>query len=235
MTAVSGHLASIFSGLLQFGSVVMLAVGALFPIVDPLGGAPIYLAMTTGLSSLERTRMAKAIAINSFLLLIASTLVGAYVLDFFGVSIPSVQVAGGIVVCLIGWSLLNSPDASPAVERDAPETPDALSQRAFYPMTMPLTVGPGSISVALTLGANPPPGFRPLLMTALGHGLGILLVAVSIYLCYRYADRILRTLGPTGTSVVMRLSAFILLCIGVQICWNGVHSLLASTFPSLVP
>jgi multiple antibiotic resistance protein len=71
-------------------------------------------------------------------------------------------------------------------------------------------------------------------MTALGHGLGILLVAVSIYLCYRYADRILRTLGPTGTSVVMRLSAFILLCIGVQICWNGVHSLLASTFPSLV-
>ena len=83
-----------------FGSIVMLAVGALLPIVDPLGGAPIYLAMTEGLTSDERSRMAKAVAVNSFLLLIASTLVGAYVLDFFGVSIPAVQVAGGVVVVM---------------------------------------------------------------------------------------------------------------------------------------
>jgi multiple antibiotic resistance protein len=223
---------SIFHDLLHFGSVVMLAIGALLPIVDPLGGAPIYLAMTVGLTSAERSRMAKAVAINSFLLLLASALIGAYVLDFFGVSIPSVQVAGGIVVCMIAWSLLNSPNSPPALERNAPQAPtaDDLSQQAFYPMTMPLTVGPGSISVALTLGANPPPGFRPLLATALAHALGILLVAVSVYLCYRYADRILRRLGPTGTSVVVRLSAFILLCIGVQIGWNGVHGLVTTGF-----
>jgi multiple antibiotic resistance protein len=204
----------------------------LLPIVDPLGGAPIYLAMTVGLTSAERSRMAKAVAINSFLLLLASALVGAYVLDFFGVSIPSVQVAGGIVVCMIAWSLLNSPNSPPALERNAPQTPtaDDLSQQAFYPMTMPLTVGPGSISVALTLGANPPPGFRPLLATALAHALGILLVALSVFLCYRYADRILRRLGPTGTSVVVRLSAFILLCIGVQIGWNGIHGLVTTGF-----
>jgi multiple antibiotic resistance protein len=225
---------AIFHVLVHFGSVVMLAVGALLPIVDPLGGAPIYLAMTAGLTSAERSRMAKAVAINSFLLLTASALIGAYVLDFFGVSIPSVQVAGGIVVCMIGWSLLNSPDSTPAVERNPPETATAedLSKRAFYPMTMPLTVGPGSISVALTLGANPPPGFRPLLATALAHAMGIFLVAVGVYLCYRYADRILRRLGATGTSVVVRLSAFILLCIGVQICWNGVHALVVSGFLS---
>jgi len=223
---------SIFHDLLHFGSLVMLAVGALLPIVDPLGGAPIYLAMTVGLTSAERSRMAKAVAINSFLLLLASALVGAYVLDFFGVSIPSVQVAGGIVVCMIAWSLLNSPNSPPALERNAPQTPtaDDLSQQAFYPMTMPLTVGPGSISVALTLGANPPPGFRPLLATALAHALGILLVALSVFLCYRYADRILRRLGPTGTSVVVRLSAFILLCIGVQIGWNGIHGLVTTGF-----
>jgi multiple antibiotic resistance protein len=223
---------SIFHDLLHFGSVVMLAVGALLPIVDPLGGAPIYLAMTVGLTSAERSRMAKAVAINSFLLLLASALIGAYVLDFFGVSIPSVQVAGGIVVCMIAWSLLNSPNSPPALERNAPQTPSAddLSQQAFYPMTMPLTVGPGSISVALTLGANPPPGFRPLLATALAHALGILLVAISVYLCYRYADRILRRLGPTGTSVVVRLTAFILLCIGVQIGWNGIHGLVTTGF-----
>ncbi len=223
---------SIFNGLVHFGSVVMLAVGALLPIVDPLGGAPIYLAMTAGLDSGERARMAKAVGINSFLLLLASALIGAYVLDFFGVSIPSVQVAGGIVVCLIAWSLLNSPNTPPAVDRDPAHTatPDDLSQRAFYPMTMPLTVGPGSISVALTLGANPPAGLRQLLLTTLAHAVGILLVALGVYFCYRYADRILRKLGPTGTSVVVRLTAFILLCIGVQICWNGIHALVTSGF-----
>jgi multiple antibiotic resistance protein len=97
-------------------------------------------------------------------------------------------------------------------------------------MTMPLTVGPGSISVALTLGANPPPGFRSLLATSLAQALGILIVALGVYLCYRYADRILQRLGATGTSVVVRLSAFILLCIGVQIGWNGIHGLIAGGF-----
>jgi multiple antibiotic resistance protein len=218
----------VFNDLVHFGSVVTLAVGALLPIVDPLGGAPIYLAMTAGLSSAERTRMAKLVAVNSFLLLVASALIGAYVLDFFGLSIPSVQVAGGVVVCVIAWSLLNSPNAQPVVDHIARQdaNPEELSERAFYPMTLPLTVGPGSISVALTLGANPPAGFRQLLLTALGHTAGILLVAIGVYFCYRYADRILRKLGASGTNVVVRLTAFILLCIGVQICWNGIHALL---------
>jgi multiple antibiotic resistance protein len=223
----------ILHALVHFGSIVMLAVGALLPIVDPLGGAPIYLAMTAGLSSAERTKMAKSVAINSFLLLVASVLIGAYVLDFFGLSIPSVQVAGGVVVCMVAWSLLNGPNAPPAVDQNARQTvtPEDLSQRAFYPMTLPLTVGPGSISVALTLGANPPEGFRQLLLTAFAHAVGILLVALGVYFCYRYADVILRKLGTTGTSVVVRLTAFILLCIGVQICWNGIHALIAGNYP----
>jgi multiple antibiotic resistance protein len=222
----------IVDAFLKFGSVVMLAVGVLFPIVDPLGGAPIYLAMTAGLTSIERSRMARSVAVNSFLLLLASALVGAYVLDFFGLSIPAVQVAGGGVVCMIAWSLLNSPTSPAARGRDgaAAGAPEDLEQRAFYPMTMPLTVGPGSISVALTLGANPPAGLRPLLLTTLAHAMGILLVALSVFLCYRYADRIVSKLGPTATSVVVRLSAFILLCIGVQICWNGIHALIVSGF-----
>jgi multiple antibiotic resistance protein len=225
--------AAILSEVLHFGSVVMLAIGALLPIVDPLGGAPIYLAMTANLTTAERNRMAKAVAVNSFLLLMASALAGAYVLDFFGLSIPAVQVAGGIVVCLIGWQLLNSPNTQPAVDRTTAPSPDELSQQAFYPMTMPLTVGPGSISVALTLGANPPAGFRQLLVTALAHAVGIFLVALGVFLCYRYAQVILRKLGPTGTGAVVRLTAFILLCIGVQICWNGVRGLIASGFPGL--
>jgi len=207
----------------------------LLPIVDPLGAAPIYLAMTNGFTPEERARTAKAVAVNSFLLLIASTLIGAYVLDFFGLSIPAVQVAGGIVVCSIAWAMLNSPNSPPVLARNGPSavSADDVSQRAFYPLTMPLTVGPGSISVALTLGANPAQGLRPLVVTAVAHALGMAIVALSVYLCYRYADRILRRLGPTGTGVVVRLSAFILLCIGVQICWNGLHSLLLSAFPKV--
>src|SRR5579862_6667625 len=168
-----------------FTGIVFIAVAALLPIIDPFGGAPIYLAMTSGLSSEERARTAKLVALNSFALLLASILVGAYVLDFFGVSIPAVQVAGGIVVCALAWSLLNGP-ITPAVSPSAaPSNPDSLRQRAFYPLTMPLTVGPGSISVAVTLGANPPRNLRALLTTTLAHVLGVLITVLAVYLCYR--------------------------------------------------
>jgi multiple antibiotic resistance protein len=218
----------IFQDIQHFIGVVLIAIAALFPIVDPLGGAPIYLAMVSSLTPADRARTARLVAINSFFLLLVSILIGAYVLDIFGVSIPAVQVGGGLIVCAIGWSFLMTP-GSPAVS-DRESTPDAdvLSQRAFYPLTMPLTVGPGSISVAITLGANPPRGLRPLFTTALAHVVGVFIVALSIYLCYRYADRILNKLGRTGTNVLIRLSAFILFCIGVQIIWNGLRALLAT-------
>jgi len=168
----------------HFVKTVLLAAVALLPIVDPLGSAPIYLAMTDGLSSEQRRPLSKAVAVNSFILLIASALIGAYVLDFFGLSIPAVQVAGGMVVSVVAWSLLNRPD-SPAPLARTTEPPTAtsnLSARAFYPLTMPLTVGPGSMSVALTLGANPEPGLRQQVVTALAHTLGILFLAISVHL-----------------------------------------------------
>jgi multiple antibiotic resistance protein len=224
---------SALEGLRYFLGIVVVAVGALLPIVDPLGGAPFYLAATTGLTPEQQRATAKAVAIYSFALLAASIFAGAYVLAFFGLSIPAVQVGGGLVVCAIAWALLNSPSSTAGLAGKAPAAGE-LEQRAFYPLTMPLTVGPGSISVALTLGANPEHAVRPLMLTALGHLLGVVIVALSVYLCYRFADRILHRLGPTGTSIVVRLSAFILLCIGVQICWNGVRGLVATAFPAPV-
>jgi multiple antibiotic resistance protein len=225
----------ILENLQLFFHTVLLALGALLPIVDPLAGAPIYRELTLGATAEERAHTAKAVAVDSFLLLIASTFVGAYVLDFFGLSIPTVQLAGGIVVCAMGWSLLNKPEApEPARatvvgEIDAPN----LRRRAFYPLTMPLTVGPGSISVAITLGANPSADVRSLFVTSAGHVAGMLLVAIAVFVCYRYADAIVRRLGETGSMVVARLSAFILLCIGVQIAWNGVRGLIAAAFPGI--
>jgi multiple antibiotic resistance protein len=216
-----------------FGETAALAVAALFAIVNPLGGAPIFLAKTADLSSEERAALAKPVALYSFLLLIVSTLIGTHVLDFFGVSIPVVQVAGGLVVCSMGWSLLNQPASPFGKAGEAAAVREDPRSRAFYPLTMPLTVGPGSISVAITLGANPPQSVRHLLFTVLAHLTGILIVSVSVYLCYRYADRILRRLGPTGTVVLVRLSAFILLCIGVQICWNGARALISPLLSQL--
>jgi len=109
---------------------VSLAVGALLPIVDPLSSAPLYLQLTSGLPPDERLSMAKAVALDSFLLLVACAFVGAYVLDFFGLSIPAVQVAGGIVVCAMGWILLNRPDSADAQSRATPAV-DALIVAAF--------------------------------------------------------------------------------------------------------
>jgi len=203
----------------QFAETTLLAVAALLPIVNPLGGAPIYLAKTVDLTPDAHDELAKRVAVNSFLLLIASALIGAYVLDFFGLSIPVVQLGGGLVVSSIAWTMLNQPDSVVPMQHDAARaiSPEDLKRRAFYPLTMPLTVGPGSISVAITLGANQSHvGLRPFIVT------------LTVFICYRYADTILRKLGDVGTVVLERLAAFILLCIGVQIVWNGVSALVGT-------
>lgn len=214
----------------QFFETMLLAVATLLPIVNPIAAASVFLAKTADLRDDERRRTAMRVARYGFTLLLASALIGAYVLDFFGLSIPVVQVAGGLVVSVLGWSLLSQESLAERVKLDAvaTPTPDDLDSRAFYPLTMPLTVGPGSISVAITLGANPPSGARALAMTLAAHALGLAIVALVIFLVYAKADAVLRKLGRTGAVIVSRLSAFILLCVGVQIVWNGVRALLLS-------
>ncbi len=199
----------------------------LFPIVNPLGGAPIFLSLTGQYPSETQRVLARKIAVNSFALLMASLFVGAHVLAFFGISLSAVQVGGGLIVAATGWRLLNQPDRREQDPNQIGER-DILSH-AFYPYTLPLTVGPGSISVAITLGANLPKRMESAsmfsveaLVASLG---GAVIICGLIWLCYASAERMSRALGPTGTSVVMRLSSFILFCIGVQIAWNGIQGL----------
>ena len=204
----------------------LLIVGALFPIVNPLGNAPIFLTLTRGFSSEIRAVLARKIAFNGFVLLIVSLLIGTNILDFFGISLPVVQVGGGLVVIATGWSLLNRRDDEDSTRAARSPHPADISQRAFYPLTLPLTVGPGSISVAIAVGANHPAGTAPgwpLVASALA---GAFAIAVTIYLSYRFAESIARVLGEAAMNVVIRLSSFILLCIGVQIAWNGLSTLL---------
>ena len=205
----------------------LLLVAAILPIVNPWGGAPMFLAMTADVSSEVRATLAKKIAINAFVLLLASLFVGTYVLEFFGLSVPIVQVAGGVVVCASGWELLRAGSVTQAVGTSAPAASE-ISSRAFYPLTLPLTVGPGTISIAITIGAHNPQSVRSRLLDGTADVLGAALIAATVFVCYRYADRMLRVVGETGTSVLVRLSAFIMLCVGVQICWSGARILLAS-------
>jgi multiple antibiotic resistance protein len=208
----------------------LLVYAALFPLVNPLGSAPFFLGLTEQYTNVERARMSRQIAINSFLLLLGSLVIGSHVLGFFGVSLPIVRVAGGLVVTSFGWKLLNSaalPDqnhaAQHAAEEDEPDT--------FYPLTMPLTVGPGSISVAITLGSQRTPNEDWELFVAKAVAAIAALVAMSltVYFCYRFAPRLVSALGRGGMNVVVRLSAFILLCIGIQILWDGIQQLLHLT------
>lgn len=206
----------------------LLVVGALFPIVNPIGNTPIFLSLTRGLSGHGRTVLARMIALNGLILIVTSIFVGTHILNFFGISLPVVQVGGGLVVISTGWALLRQPNDDPPDEKDARrECHEAdYSRQAFYPLTLPLTVGPGSISVAITVGANRPEGSEWRWPLIGGMLIGSALIAVSIYLSYRFAERIGRTLGDSAMNVTIRLSSFILVCIGVQILWNGLSTLL---------
>jgi multiple antibiotic resistance protein len=210
----------------------LLIIGALFPIVDSPENIPIFLSLTQGLSSANRSALARKIAMNSFFLLVVSVLIGTHILAFFGISLPVVQVGGGSVVFAFGWKLLSRADDDEKSPEPSSKPPQAsyLSSRAFYPLTLPLTVGPGSISVAIAVGANRPPGNEAHWIVPVAAVLGCVVMAVTIYLMYRFAERIGFFLGETAMNVIIRLSAFILLCIGVQILWNGASALLSATF-----
>ncbi len=208
---------------------LFLVVSALFPIVDPLGGSPIFLALTREYSSEGRRALSRRIALNSFFLLVGSYLIGTHILAFFGISIPVVQVGGGLIVISTGWAMLKqrNDDDEPKLRRRHVQEQDPL-RHAFYPFTLPLTVGPGSISVAITLGANAVHHHGLNLMAIAVAIVGSLLIAISILLCYGFSDRLAKILGPTAMTVIMQLASFLLVCIGVQIFWNGASALLSS-------
>ncbi len=208
---------------------LFLILSALFPIVDPLGGSPIFLAMTREYSPVTRRALSFRIAMNSFFLLVGSYFIGTHILSFFGISIPVVQVGGGLIVFSTGWTLLKqSYDDDAKAVKNAIQPTDPFHD-AFYPLTLPLTVGPGSISAAITLGANShQQGFN--LWNILAAIIGSVLLAASIYLCYGFADRLRRLVGPTGMTVILKLTSFLLVCIGVNIVWNGI-SALSATLP----
>ncbi|NML17320.1 MarC family protein [Azohydromonas caseinilytica] len=215
--------------LAALGRSYLFVLAALLPILNPAATAPIFLGMTEGASVSTRRLLARRIARNTFLLLVGSMLVGSYVLDFFGISLPIVRVGGGLIVATAAWRLLSSTQQPLDQGTGIAEafTAEQASRQAFYPLTFPISCGPGSIATAITVGVTLPNPRMTLSLASLSGGvLALASVGVLMYFAFRYAQHLLRPLGEAGTVVFLRLSAFILLCLGVQIVWVGASELL---------
>ena len=213
----------------KFFDTILLVYAGLFPIVNPIGGAPVFLGLTACCTVAERNSLARRVAVNSVLLLAGSLFIGSHVLVFFGITLPVVRIAGGLVLIAFGWKLLQT-GADVETERSGNTDSPSSTMDSFYPLTMPLTVGPGSMSVAIALGSQRPSDpLDPYQLALLASAaiVGIIAVALTVYVCYRYAEGVIARLGKSGTNVVVRLSAFILLCIGIQILWTGYSTLAA--------
>lgn len=206
---------------------VLMIVGALLPVVNPPGDVPLFLTLTRGCDEVTRRDLAKSIALYSFGLLLGSLLFGSFVLRVFGLSVAVMEVAGGAVVCALGWQLLHAESAPADAPADPHRAREVAEARAFYPLTLPVTVDAGVIAVAITLGAHHGPSLKGDLIQVGAAIIGAGTVALTVLLAYRYADRVSVWLGHKGMEVFLRLSALIVLSIGVQIVWNGVKSLLA--------
>jgi len=198
---------------------------ALFPVINPPGMALVFIALTRRASRAQRTDLAARIALYAFLIINVSYYVGTFILDFFDISLPVLRVAGGLVLASSGWRLLN--ESRSAGDVDVGGGSGNWLEMAFYPLTMPVTTGPGTISVSIAMGAILPKKI-PVMLGSLAATVAI---SGTIYLCYRYADRIEGRLGKTGSEALSRLFAFILVCIGVQILWNGLSELWISLPP----
>lgn len=232
----------------------LIAFSALLPLINPLGSALVFLGLVGEAPPAVYRSLARRIALNNIAFLAVIEVLGSAILNFFGVSLAIVQVSGGIVIASLGWSVLNEKDSSAgargkqeemALKADSPaghtaESPAAaapgtgpetslhfLEQKAFYPFTFPVTSGPGTLVVMLTLSARYSGG--PMAQNVVGHlglFLAVIVLSALVYLCFAYAPRITRAIPASTAHGILRVVAFILLCIGVQIAWNGLSQLL---------
>ena len=214
----------------------LIAFSALLPLINPLGSALVFVGLVGEAPAEVYRSLARRIAINNVVFLAMFELLGSAILNFFGISLPIVQVAGGVVIAAIGWSVLNEKDSEANTRNKREELQLSvddnvrnLQQKAFYPFTFPVTSGPGTLVVVLTLSARS--SGTALTANVLGHVglfLAVIVLSALVYVCYGYAPKITAAISPSTAHGILRVVAFILLCIGVQIAWNGLSVLLSS-------
>ncbi len=211
------------SEIASFYAAAILVFASLVPVLNPFGGAMFFLTLTNGVDLQMRTKMANRIGVYSFIVMMVCLFAGNLILNFFGISIGILRAAGGIVLFSAGWQALNAPPTDDSVSAAAPKSARVLSTMAFYPFTLPLTTGPGAISVAVAFGAVPS---RNWVETA-GTVAGFVLSCLLVWVCYRFSDRITKAMGAAGADALARIFSFILICLGVATFWAGFAELWA--------
>jgi multiple antibiotic resistance protein len=213
----------------EFAKFFGLAFSALLPVVNPLGSALVFMGLVGSAPDSVYRNLARQVALRTTLFFLVVELVGTALLSFFGISLPVVQVAGGLVLAAMGWSLLNQREVRPAPNGAAVAEASygAVEERVFYPLTFPVTVDPGCIVVMLTLSAHA--SVKNVSANVISHSAilaAVVVLSLIVFICYAYAPRITERISPQTAHGILRIIAFVLLCIGVQISWNGVQSLI---------
>jgi multiple antibiotic resistance protein len=208
----------------SFLNTMLFAFLALFPILNPPAMAPVFLQLTGGVKDGQRNHLAALIGFYTWAFLTSLLVVGGWMLKLLGISIPVIAIAGGLLLFHSAWRMLNR--AATISESDTAELKTHLLDQAFYPLTMPLTAGPGAIAVTLSLVPRGPIWHPHTLLSFLALTCGIALAALTVFLFYRYGTQVIRRLGATGEATITQLSAFVLLAIGVQIVWSGLRELI---------
>ncbi|MDN7491574.1 MarC family protein [Burkholderia sp. AU45274] len=202
-------------------SEILFGFTGLIGIINPFGMAFVFLERTQSLTEAERATLSKQLATNVFFTLLVIFFIGAPVLNFFGISMEALRIGGGFAVAVAGWSMLNAPDVPGGDSAVHGDDLPKLMARAFFPLTVPLTIGPGSIAAGIALHANRARTAVDYLTSGVVSVAVAALVAFAIWQIYSRATTLARYLGSEGTKVAMRVSAFLLLCVGVQIMLTG--------------
>jgi multiple antibiotic resistance protein len=213
-----------------------LAFIALFPVVNPIGTAFVVVPYFAGVTAAQKRTAVRRITLYSFCVCVAALLVGHWILMLFGLSIPVVQVAGGIMICKMGWQHLSADEASTPVNGQPPtaEVNDyaTLRERLFYPLTFPLTTGAGTISVVFTLSAQGAGSASDLHNDLAGYFMNVAAIVLAVvamcmlvYFFYLNTGTFVRSLGQESAKIFDRLMAFLIFCVGLQIAVNGAKAL----------
>ena len=205
----------------HFWQLILGTVVALLPVINPVASAPVLLSITEGDSEARRAWQVKRGCIFMVAILVGFLFGGGFIIRFFGISIPGIRIAGGLLVSGIALSMLATPHED-ADERRRREEARAKRDISFSPLAMPMLSGPGSI--ALTIGFT---SLADRWLDYVAIILGIVVVAVISYVTLRLSGRIMRLIGANGMNALTKFMGFLLLCIGVQFIVNGALSIAA--------
>lgn len=198
---------------------------AVFPIINPIAMSSVFFSMTQYATPQQQKTLAMQVAVYGTILLLCTLMIGPFILKFFGLEAADIRVAGGLVVFSIAWKMLTNPQS--LEQKHTEDDQNDVMSLGFFPLTMPLTAGAGSIAIVVAL-ATQAKDTTNRLNEYLAIATAIFAIFIMVYFCYRYSGAIFKILGKTGGKVVSSLSAFILLGVSVSVIWSGVQMLISS-------